>query len=212
MFREIVFCAMVFCGVQRSEAGVTTWTAPDALGTPDGNIPVPTAIAEGATAGAPLFTATATADNALGPYILVDDAGGKGTIDGGTGVVSLATGQTLDFEAAQTLIFKVKATDSVDGGVGTATITLTISDVNEAPAYAEAQFTECVEDNSGADTLVGTYTATDPDASDTVTYSIASGDTNSDFVYGTDGTPARRLKKAQWQPTRWCFMPLTPDP
>ncbi|WAR10936.1 FAT-like protein [Mya arenaria] len=198
------------------EAAVTGWTAPGVIATTDGSFTIlaENAIAEGSAVGTSLFTATATADNAVGPYILVDDAGGKGTIDGGTGVVSLATGQTLDFETAPTLIFGVKATDGTDNGVGTATITLTISDVNEAPAYVEAQFTACVEDNSGADTLVGTYTATDPDAGDSITYSIATGDTNSEFAYGTDGqlkvAPSKTLDKSA-TPTYTLVLHATDD-
>ncbi|XP_052814144.1 cadherin-related family member 1-like [Mya arenaria] len=173
------------CSAIDSNAAVTEWTAPGAISGATGGFTIlaANAIAEGSAAGTALFTATATVGGTAS-YVLVNDAGGKGTIDASSGVVSLATGQTLDFATDATLIFEVEATDSVDSGTGTATITLPISNV--APAYAEAQFTACVEDNSGADTLVGTYTATD--ASNTITYSINSGDTNSDFVYGTDGT------------------------
>ncbi|WAR10798.1 hypothetical protein MAR_035874, partial [Mya arenaria] len=145
-------------------AAVTEWTAPGAISGATGGFTIlaANAIAEGSAAGTALFTATATVGGTAS-YVLVNDAGGKGTIDASSGVVSLATGQTLDFATDATLIFEVEATDSVDSGTGTATITLPISNV--APAYAEAQFTACVEDNSGA-----------------------AGDTNSDFVYGTDGT------------------------
>ncbi|XP_052814000.1 cadherin-related hmr-1-like [Mya arenaria] len=80
-----------------------------------------------------------------------------------------------------------RATDDGGGAVGTATITLPITDVNEAPTYANAQNEACAVDNSAADTVIGTYTATDQDSGDTITYSINSGNTNTDFTYGTDG-------------------------
>ncbi|WAR10951.1 hypothetical protein MAR_036027, partial [Mya arenaria] len=146
-------------------AAVSGWTAPGAITGADGSFAIlaADAIVEDSPEGTALFTATATVGGTAS-YVLFDDAGGKGTIDATSGVVSLATGQTLNVATAATHDFIIVATDSKDSTVGSATITLPILN-NEAPAYAEAQFTACVEDNSGA-----------------------AGDTNSDFVYGTDGT------------------------
>ncbi|WAR10282.1 STAN-like protein [Mya arenaria] len=170
---------VALCLFQGCEAAVTAWTHPGTIATPDGSFTIASGDgkAEDTTAGTALFTATATVGGTAS-YELVDDAGGKGSIVAATGVVSLATGQTLDYETATTLVFKVKATDDGGGAVGTATITLPITDVNEAPTYANAQNEACAVDNSAADTVIGTYTATDQDSA---------GNTNTDFTYGTDG-------------------------
>ncbi|WAR10266.1 hypothetical protein MAR_035342 [Mya arenaria] len=162
----LVTCLIVaVCLLQGYEAAPTAWTSPGVISTAGGSFTIPAggAKAEDIAAGTVLFTATATVVGTP-TYELVDDAGGKGSIVAATGVVSLATGQTLDYETAATLTFEVKVTDSDDSAVGTATITLPITDVNVAPTYSNAQNTACVLNNSGA-----------------------AGDTNTDFVYGADG-------------------------
>ncbi|WAR10035.1 CDHR2-like protein [Mya arenaria] len=184
--------ALVLLAIFReSDAAVTAWSSPSpgiSATAADGSITIPSsaAVAEDAAVGDTLFTATATVSGTAS-YVLVDDAGGKGTIGASTGVVTLATGQSLDFETATTLVFKVEATDSTGGGKGTATITLPITNVNEAPSFAKSVYGATAVDASAAGTTVGTYTATDPDASDTITYSIQAGNTNTDFAISSAG-------------------------
>ncbi|XP_052812304.1 cadherin EGF LAG seven-pass G-type receptor fmi-1-like [Mya arenaria] len=184
-------CLIVaLCLFQGCDAVLIDWSEPGAINTSSGTITIATANGahENITAGTALFNATATANGTVS-YELVDDASGKGTIVPATGVVSLATGQSLDYETAMTLVFIVKGTDATDSSAGTATITLPIIDLNEAPVYTKAQQDNvCVADKSIADTLVGTYTAKDQDADDSIAYSINSGNNSTGFAYGTDGS------------------------
>ncbi|XP_052814043.1 uncharacterized protein LOC128241105 [Mya arenaria] len=126
-----------------AEAEVTAWTAPAAISTPSGAANA-TAVAENVAEGATLFTATATG---AATYSLTDNAGGKGTIGSTSGIVTLATGQSIDYETASSLKFVIIAT-ATTGANGTATITLPITDVNEAPAFSSPTNTVCINDNS----------------------------------------------------------------
>ncbi|XP_052814670.1 protocadherin-like wing polarity protein stan [Mya arenaria] len=159
-----------------SEAAITAWTLPGPITGASGSISA-TAIPENPVEGAVLFTAKAT--TAVN-YTLTGNAGGKGTINSTSGVVTLAKGQIIDFETTTSLQFLVVATDST-GSNGTANITLPITNVNEAPAFSSATETACIKDNSPAGTTLGTYIATDPDIGNTITYSITSGNSNTDF-------------------------------
>ena len=126
----------------------------------------------------PLYTAAATpypAGTTL-TYSLVDDAGGLFEIVAGTGVVSLATGATLDYETAtsHTLIIQV----SGDGRSSELTVTANVVDVNDtAPVFTSAAAADVPEDAVPGDTL---YTATVTDADTTgesITYSLTVDDT-----------------------------------
>ncbi len=65
-------------------------------------------------------------------YSLTGDAGGRFVIDSGTGVVTVAAGGSLDFEAAQSHAIVVRTTDQ--GGLTfDKTMTINLSNVNEAP-------------------------------------------------------------------------------
>ncbi|XP_060575777.1 protocadherin alpha-1-like [Ruditapes philippinarum] len=97
---------------------------------------------------------------------------------------SLTLSSSLDYESTPSYVIQVKATDSASQ-VGTATLTITVTDVNEAPVFGETSYTVCVADGSAADTSVTTFSATDQDSGDVITYTINSGDTNSDFKIST---------------------------
>ena len=63
---------------------------------------------------------------------------------------------------------------------GTATITVNLTDVNEAPVVDPATFT--VAENSADGTAVGTVTFTDADAGQTHTFAITAGNTGGAFA------------------------------
>ncbi len=64
-------------------------------------------------------------------HLLADDsAGGRFTIDGSTGVVTVADGTLLDREAVASHNITVRATSS-DGSSNTAVMTININDVDE---------------------------------------------------------------------------------
>ncbi|MBU6240137.1 MAG: cadherin domain-containing protein, partial [Planctomycetes bacterium] len=65
-------------------------------------------------------------------YSLVDNAGGRFAINSSTGQVTVANGSLLNFEAAASHNIVVRATDQ--GGLTVdRTVTITVTDVNEAP-------------------------------------------------------------------------------
>jgi VCBS repeat-containing protein len=100
-------------------------------------------------------------------YALVDDAGGRFAIDPATGV--LTTTGALDHEAQDSYDLVIRATDP--HGLSTdRTVTVTVADVNEAPAGLAIDDSS-VDENAPAGTLVGTVSATDVDG-DSLTYSL----------------------------------------
>ena len=72
----------------------------------------------------------ADATNNTISYTLDDNAGGRFTIDGSTGVVTVADGTLLDRELAASHNITVRATSS-DGSFGTAVMTINVNDVDE---------------------------------------------------------------------------------
>ncbi len=65
-------------------------------------------------------------------YSLVDDAGGRFAINPTTGVVTVADGTLLNFEAATSHNITIRATSS-DLSTATQVMTITLTDVNETP-------------------------------------------------------------------------------
>ena len=61
-----------------------------------------------------------------------------------------------------------------------ASITILLADVNEAPVITNQSFS--ISENLSAGTVVGTAIATDPDAGQSKTFSILSGNTNNTFA------------------------------
>ncbi|WP_431854129.1 cadherin domain-containing protein, partial [Azospirillum sp.] len=151
--------------------------ANEAPGTPTDTDPAANAVAEGAAAGTVVGVTALALDPDAGAtitYSLSDDAGGRFAIDAATGVVTVANGGLLDREEAASHTITVQASD----GMLTATQSMIIgvSNVNEAPgAPADADAaTNTVAENAATGTLVGiTASALDPDAGDTLTYSLS---------------------------------------
>ncbi|MFD1695782.1 beta strand repeat-containing protein [Roseibium aestuarii] len=96
-------------------------------------------------------------------------------IDANTGVITVADGAVLDAEATSSIDIEVTATSS-DGSSVTETFTVNITDVNEfaiGPLSDVDASANLIAEGSAGGTVVGiTAFAQDPDASDTVTYSI----------------------------------------
>ncbi|MBK6592266.1 MAG: tandem-95 repeat protein [Burkholderiales bacterium] len=89
-----------------------------------------------------------------------------------TGEVTFKTAPNYEVDA-KTYSFNIVATDSgTTSKTATQAVTVTVTDVNEAPVAA-ATATATVAENS---TAVGTYTTTDPDAGDVLTYSLSGAD------------------------------------
>ena len=96
-------------------------------------------------------------------------------IDAASGVISVKSGSSPDFDfesAKKSYGFEATATDA-GGNVGRTTVSVNLTNVNEAPAFAAAAITRSLAENAGTaettdvDTLVGApVVATDEDAGD----------------------------------------------
>ena len=144
-------------------------------------------VSEAASVGATVGI-TAFADDLDSPdtisYSLDDSAGGRFTIDGLTGVVTV--NGALDRESSATHDITVRAT-STDGSFQTQTFTITLLDVNDtAPVITPGQTFDIDEDASVSDS-VGTVVATDPDTTGTLSgWAITAG--NADGVFAINAS------------------------
>jgi large repetitive protein len=113
--------------------------------------------------------------------ITAGNTGGAFTINASTGQITVATSAAVNFETNPTFSLTVQVMDNGAPPLsGTATITVNLTDVNEAPVVNPATFT--LPENSPNGTTVGTVTATDPDAGQTKTFSITAGNTGGAFA------------------------------
>ena len=107
-------------------------------------------------------------------------------IDPHTGELTVADPVPLDFEAAESLAVSVEVTDP-EGLSATAVATIGLPGVNEAPVVSDQTFS--VNENSPSGTGVGSVAASDPDAGDTVTFSLVGG--TGAFAIGADSGEIR---------------------
>jgi Ca2+-binding RTX toxin-like protein len=129
--------------------------------------------ANGTAVGVTVWAVDLDANDNL-TYSLTNDAGGRFAIDSATGVVTVANGSLLDFEAAASHDITVRATDS-SGLTQDQDFTIDLADVNEAPSsIADADTAEnAVVEHAANGTVVGiTASGSDPDSGDTLTYSL----------------------------------------
>lgn len=59
------------------------------------------------------------------------------------------------------------------GETATASVTITVNDVNEAPSFTLFSYSGEIAENSANGVDIITITATDPDSGDTLTYSLS---------------------------------------
>lgn len=101
------------------------------------------------------------------------------SINANTGQILVSRPQYLDFENPLTYKLSVQATDP--GGLfRKAVMTINITNVNEQPQISPQSFT--VAENSANGTVVGTVSASDPDAGAVLVYSISGGNVSSAFA------------------------------
>jgi hypothetical protein len=102
--------------------------------------------------------------------------GGLGAADNDQFYLSgntLYTNRTFDFETQSSYSVRVRVTDQrLD--VLEQPVTISVQDVPEAPTGL-ALFGGAVNENQPTGTVVGTFSATDPDAGDTFTYALVAG-------------------------------------
>jgi Ca2+-binding RTX toxin-like protein len=103
------------------------------------------------------------------------DAGGRFTVDGSTGIISVLRGDLIDFEASQSQLIVVRATDQ-DGLSFDRAIVISVNDTNDAPVITSngGGSSAAITISEGMTGLT-TVTATDTDAGSVVSYAIIGG-------------------------------------
>lgn len=160
---------------------------------------------ENQPAGAPVGLLSSTDPEVLDApaYTLVP---GPGAADNELFAITgtqLRTAAALDREAAATRSIRVRVDDG-RGGALERPLTITVNDVNEAPAGL-ALSGATVAENAPAGTSAGTLAATDVDAGDTRTYALVAGAGDADnALFAVDGTALRTTAPLDFeaQPTR----------
>jgi len=136
--------------------------------------------AAGYLIGAPVVGSDVDAGQSLTYTIESGNGQSFFAIDPATGQLSVGAAAALNYETASAHTLTVMATDNGLGGLtDSASVVVSVNDVNEAPAIADASRT--VLENSGAAATVdgGVVTGTDQDAADglgaSLAYSITGG-------------------------------------
>ena len=126
----------------------------------------------------------ATTDPDVGDTFTYTLVSGTGDTDnasftiGGAGGNSLLTAASFDFETKPSYSIRVRSTDQ--GGLWfEKQFTITVTNVNETPTNIQLSTTSIAE-NQASGTAVGIFSTTDPDAGNTFTYSLVSGDASTD--------------------------------
>ena len=154
---------------------------------PQGQNSLTRSVAENTLAGQPVGDpVSATSEDGVSLTYSLDDQDGASFEIDSTGQIK--TKDALDYEDTQNIYsVTVSVTDGKDvhGSAESPAVeddsidvTINVTDVNEKPQFADdAPTTQNVDENTPAGTNIGsTYTATDPDAGDTLTYSLDDGD------------------------------------
>ena len=143
-----------------------------------------TAIDENVAAGTVVVTGGATDSQGAVTYSLTGADAGAFAVNAQTGAVTFVA--SPNFEAKSSYSFNLVATDA-GGLTATQANTVTIRDVNEAPTFADATRATAIDENVPAGTVVVTGGATDPDAGNTLTYSLTGTDAGAFAVNAQTG-------------------------
>ena len=145
------------------------------------------AVAEDHVVGVPIGQVSASdldeaGDGAIRFAISQQPSGGRFAVNATSGVLSSL--QAFDFEAAQTFVVELSATDE-EGTGSTVTVeaTVTVSNVNDvAPTFEASIYTVTLPENISRGTLLVTVAASDGDRGTTeIEYSIVAGDDDGTF-------------------------------
>ncbi|MBU0480775.1 MAG: VCBS domain-containing protein [Proteobacteria bacterium] len=141
---------------------------------------------ENATPGSVIAMLSA-ADVDAGDNFTYELVSGNGTNDADNGLVSIVDNElrvngSIDFETNPNLAINIRVTDS--GGLShTEALNVAVNDINEAPTDITLSGST-VNENAANGTVIGTLSATDVDAGESFTYSLASGDGTNDADNG----------------------------
>ena len=84
----------------------------------------------------------------------------------------MSSSQALNYESISSYLLTITASDS-NGGIAQTTLNVTVVNQNDDPAFVSAPFSAEVDGNLASGSTVLKLTATDQDASDSLSYSIA---------------------------------------
>lgn len=102
-------------------------------------------------------------------------------LDPASGTLSIDNSEAFDFESMPVFNLSVQVLDNGAGNLSaSAIITVNLNDVNETPEIDDQNFS--IEENSGDYTILGTITASDPDAGQVLSFSIISGNNDNAFT------------------------------
>ena len=135
----------------------------------------PSSIGENNTAGDTVGTLAASDPDAGDTHTFTLVAGTGDTDNASFTIVgdSLQLDVSADFETKSSYSLRVQAEDG-DGATFEKVLTVTITDVDEAPTALDLSATS-INENVAANTTVGTLSTTDPDAAATHTYTLVAG-------------------------------------
>ena len=149
-------------------------------------------VAVGGSSGDPVGVVSAidVNDDAITYSITAGNEAGKFAIDATTGAITLAASLSPTAGVAYTLT--VGASDDVSGtGSATVTVTTACPDTgacNRPPEFSSSVYDFTVAEDASTGDAVGTVSATDPDTTDTLTYSITAGNADGMFaIVGSSG-------------------------
>ncbi len=143
-------------------------------------------------------------------YSLVAGAGSTDNASFTISGASLLSAASFNYEVKSSYAIRVRSTDS--GGLTfEQTFTISVSNVNEAPTDLSLSVSSILE-GQATGTTIGAFSSTDPDASDTFTYTLVSGGGSTDngsfsisgsnllsgavFVYTTKSSYSIRVRTA----------------
>ena len=145
-------------------------------------------IAENTAAGGNIGTPVTATDSNTGD-VLTYTLGGTdmASFDINAASGQLMTQAMLDHETKASYMVMVTATDKA-GLTDSITVTITVTNVNEAPMFADETATRMVDENTAADMMIGdALMATDPDDGDEVMYSLGGDDMGSFAIDAATG-------------------------
>jgi hypothetical protein len=119
------------------------------------------------------------AGDSLTYSITAGNTSGAFAINAITGEITVVNQAAVNFETTSSFALAVDVAD-LAGLSDTATVTVNLNDLNEAPVASDQAF--IVFDDSANGTVVGTVVASDPDAGDSLTYAITAGNTGGAFA------------------------------
>ncbi|WP_416866827.1 MAG: Ig-like domain-containing protein [Imperialibacter sp.] len=104
-------------------------------------------------------------------YTLVEGEGAEDNASFTVDADQLLTAETFDFETKSSFNIRLQ-TEDAEGATFSKAVTITVADVNEAPTNISLSSSGFAE-NSALNTVIGSFSTTDPDLEDSFAYSLS---------------------------------------